>query len=371
MSGPVVAPLGLNIEEEPNLDHLERLTDDTGMLQHAMFALPDRRHGYCTDDNARALITALTYEQQAGDGRGEKLAERYLTFLSYAFDDGSKRFRNFMGYDRKWLEAVGSDDSHNRAVWALGYAVSTAKIDGIRHLAYRLFKAAMPAVQSHASPRSWAFAILGMSCFRQSLAIDSAVNQLYAITARRLKMLFHCDLTDNWPWPEGVLTYDNARLPQALLLAGSDLDEPEMIAMGLRALEWLAELQTGRDGVVSLVSHEGWSADAKARTIFDQQPVEAAAMVEACASAYRITHDSKWFDLAKHFHLWFLGNNAMGLPLRDASTGGCADGLQAGGVNFNQGAESTLALLQSSLTIRDLYRHAVESTTHLERDAVA
>jgi len=371
MNGPAIGALTPSFDDEPNLDHLERLTDDTGMLQHALFAIPDRRHGYCTDDNARALITAVTYDQQIVDPRAEKLAERYLTFLAYAFDDNKKLFRNFMGYDRKWLEEVGSDDSHNRAVWALGCTVATAKLEGVRLLAYRLFKAAMPAVANHASPRSWAFCILGMNLFKQSVSIDAAVNQLYALTAKRLKLFFQSGMTEAWPWPEPVLTYDNARLPQALLLAGHDLGDPEMIEIGLKCLDWLAELQTGRDGVVSLVGHEGWTAVEHTRTIFDQQPVEATAMVEACASAYRITHEAKWFDLAKHFHLWFLGNNAMGLPLRDPSTGGCADGLQAGGVNFNQGAESTLALLQSSLTIRDLYKRAVESSTSIERESVA
>jgi len=177
--------------------------------------------------------------------------------------------------------------------------------------------------------------------------------------------------TPDRSWFEEGLAYDNARLPQALMLAGHDLGDPTMVETGLRSLEWLADLQTGRDGVVSLVGHEGWSVAEETRTVFDQQPVEAAAMVEACATAYRITQDAKWFDLAKHFHLWFLGNNAMGLPLRDSSTGGCADGLQGSGVNFNQGAESTLALLSSSLTIRELYRRAVETSTTLERDAVA
>ena len=229
----------------------------------------------------------------------------------------------------------------------------------------------MPAVGQMASPRSWAFAILGMSCFSQGVSIDSNVQQLYAITAKRLKLFFEASENEQWPWPEPILTYDNARLPQALMLAGQDLGDQQMIATGLRCLDWLAELQIGRDGVVGLVSHEGWTAGAAPRPIYDQQPVEAAAMVEACATAYRITQDAKWFEWAKQFHLWFLGNNAMSLPLRDASTGGCADGLQAGGVNFNQGAESTLALLSSSLTIRDLYRRAVESTTSLERDAVA
>ncbi len=371
MNEPAFTPITPSIDDEPSLDHLERLTDDTGMLQHAVFALPDRRHGYCTDDNARALIVALTVDQQSSNLRAERLAERYLTFLEYAFDHDRKRFRNFMSYERKWLEEVGSEDSHHRAVWALGYTVSTAKIEGVRLMAYRLFKDAMSAVTGHGSPRSWSFSLLGMNAFRQSTRIDAAVNRLYAATANRMKALFDKPISDEWRWPEPVLTYDNARLPQALMLAGQDLEDAAMVSRGLESLQWLAELQTGRDGVVSLVSHEGWTADASRRAIFDQQPLEAAAMVEACATAYRITHDAKWFDLAKHFHLWFLGNNATGLPLRDSSTGGCADGLQNGGVNFNQGAESTLALISSSLTIRELYRRAVETSTVLERDAVA
>lgn len=359
------------IEEQPNLDHLERMTDSTGMLQHAFYGLPDRRHGYCTDDNARALMIALAYDEQMSDPRALKLADRYLTFLVDAYNWDRHRFRNFMSYDRRWLEDIGSDDSHARAIWALGYTVAMSKMDAIRMPAYRLFKDALPAAMDSASPRTLTFTMLGLANYRRAIKIDAHVNRYYQDAAARLLSLFDNAIDPAWPWPEPKLTYDNARLPQALIQAGHDLDEPRMLKRGLHVLDWLVDLQTDEDGIVSLVSHVGWTADPSSRALFDQQPVEAAAMVDACALAYRITGQTRWFDLSKRFYLWFLGNNVLGLPVRDSATGGSSDGLQAAGLNFNQGAESTLALLSSSLAIRDLYRRAVDLSSQVDQDAVA
>jgi hypothetical protein len=359
------------IEEEPNLEHLERMTDSTGMLQHAYYGLPDRRHGYCTDDNARALMIALAYDEQMNDARALKLADRYLTFLVDAYNWDRRRFRNFMSYDRRWLEDIGSDDSHARAIWALGYTVAATKVEAIRMPAYRIFKDALPAAMDSASPRTLTFTMLGLANFRNAIKIDSHVNRFYEDAATRLRRLFDEPTDSNWPWPESKLTYDNARLPQALIQAGHDLKDPRMLKRGLQILDWLVELQSDADGVVSLVSHEHWGPDQTSRPLFDQQPVEAAAMVDACATAYRCTGEGRWFDLAKRFYLWFLGNNVLGLPVRDATTGGSSDGLTASGVNFNQGAESTLALLSSSLAIRELYRRAVNLSNQVDQDAVA
>ncbi|HQY89087.1 MAG TPA: glycosyltransferase, partial [Tepidisphaeraceae bacterium] len=352
------------IDEPPTLEHLERMTDDTGLLQHAKFAIPDRDHGYCTDDNARALTAALGYYDLFEDNRSLVLADRYLAFLNHAFDRASGRFRNFMSYDRRWLEIIGSEDSHGRAVWSLGRSVLSASTDGTRFCAYRLFKDSLPITETFSSPRSWAFTLLGIDRYLERVSVDAQVQRLMIRLADKLDRFangFKDRLLESspWPWPEPELTYDNARIPQALIVAGARLKNSAMLETGVRMLQWLADLQTNSDGQASLVGNCGWATSEGARAIFDQQPLEAAAFVEAAADAYRITGDEVWFDMSKRFYLWFYGLNDLSLPVRDPVTGGCGDGLHAGGVNFNQGAESTLALLSSALVIRNLYRNAV------------
>lgn len=362
---PLAVSISPAMDDLPTLEHLDRLTDDTGLLQHARFAIPDRDHGYCIDDNARALATALAYHQLLGDERALTLADRYLAFVNHAFNRANGRFRNFMSYDRRWLEDQGSEDSHGRAVWALGETMLSATSDGTRYCAYRLFKDSLPVVETFSSPRAWAFAVVGMDRYLRRITIDAQVQRTMHRLADRLEAFAtgFIDQSDPnaWTWPEPELTYDNARIPQAMILAGARLDRKGLRDIGTRLLHWLSNLQTNPTGAVSLVGNRGW-ATREGRAIFDQQPLEAAAFVEAAADAYRITGDETWFDMAKRFYLWFYGHNDLALPLRDPSTHGCGDGLHAGGVNFNQGAESTLALLSSSLVIRNLYRNAISES---------
>lgn len=347
----------VDVESTPelNLAHLRRLTDDVGILQHATYATPDRNHGYCTDDNARALVAALSAFDQTKDETLLPLADRYLAFLRYGFNESKNRFRNFMGYDRRWLDEVGSEDVHGRAIWALGHAVRHAPNDAIGSLATRLIRPAVETTESFTSPRAMAFSLLGISDYLAAYGGDTPIRRVRQVLASRIFDQFKANGDERWPWGEDVLTYDNAKLPHALLLAGQGMSNQEMVEQGLKSLEWLVNLQV--IGIrVSLIGCNGWLDRQGNRARFDQQPIEAMAMVEACAEAFRITGREFWYDSARRFLDWFIGNNDTGSALYDYQTGGCRDGLNPGGPNLNQGAESTLAWVISLLTIMDLNR---------------
>ena len=337
---------------EIDLRHLARLTDDTGLFQHAAFGVPDLAHGYCTDDNARALIAAT--EHALLRGRDEKLVplSRYRAFLAYAFDPGTGRFRNFMGFDRRWREAHGSEDSHGRALWALGLAVRHAPDPGVRELALRLFRGALPAVGAFTSPRAHAFALVGLDAYLRSEPADEGRAGLRARLATRLLEGWRANASGDWPWPEDTVTYDNAKLPHALVASGAALDDKAMRETGLASLRWLVEVQTAPAGHFSFIGNRGWMTRGGARARFDQQPLEAFGLVHACLAAARATGEAAWLGEARRAFDWFLGGNDLSLPLYDETTGGCCDGLTPDEVNRNQGAESTLAYLLSVLEMR-------------------
>jgi len=341
---------------EVNLAHLRRLTDDTGILQHAVCAMPNRHHGYCTDDNCRALVCALRHYELTNEDSVLSLADTYLSFTHHAFNPEQQRFRNFLSYDRRWLEDIGSEDVHGRAVWALGSAVMLAPNDALLSLSIRMLHEAIDRLESFTSPRAWAFALVGLHAYLTRFAGDTAARRIRQTLAKRLMSQFKQNSSKDWPWCEDVLTYDNAKLPHALILAGTDMEDSAMLEQGLHSLQWLVKLQILESGRVSLIGNRGWLARDGKRARFDQQPVEAMAMVEACAEAYRVTKDEVWFDRARTFLDWFTGNNDTGSNLYDYQTGGCRDGLHADGPNLNQGAESTLAWLIALLTIMDVHR---------------
>ncbi len=334
--------------------HVRRLSDGTGIMQHAVGSTPDRRHGYCTDDNARSLIAALMQARQTGDQTALDLADRYVSFLHYAFNDKTGRFRNFMDYGRLWLEEHGSEDSHGRAVWSLGAAVHWSLTDSMRAVAFKLLQAATPITLTFRAPRAMAFAVIGLYHHLQHYTGDTQARRALEVLADRLYTQFAHYATDEWPWLEETVTYDNAKLPHALLLAGKALDRPEMTQQGLRSLDWLVKLQVDDAGVVSLIGNDGWLHRDGRRARFDQQPVEAMALVEACVEAGRLTGDSTWLDHGRVCLGWFTGANELGVSLVDAATGGCCDGLHTSGLNINQGAESTLAWVIAGLTIAGL-----------------
>jgi glycosyltransferase involved in cell wall biosynthesis len=335
------------------LDHLRHMADDTGMLQHAIFTVPNYHEGYCTDDNARALVVSTLLEE-LGHNEALELASRYLAFVWYAFNTETGRFRNFMDYQRRWLEDRGSDDSYGRALWALGTVLGRSNTPALHSMAGWLFEQALPAILDTTSPRAWAFALIGIHEYLQRFAGDRMASQVREELAGRLLALYRSSRSDQWRWYEEVLTYCNAALPHALLMSGQSMPNKAMTEAGLESLSWLADLQRAEEagGHFVPIGSNGFYQQGGKRARFDQQPVEAQGMVSACLAAARITGEKRWRREARRAFEWFLGRNDLNLPIYDPMTGGCRDGLHADRANENQGAESTLAFLQSLLELR-------------------
>ncbi len=335
------------------LDHLRRMTDETGMLQHALFTVPNYREGYTTDDNARALMVSALLEE-LGNVDALELASRYLAFAWYAFNSGTGRFRNFMNYHRQWLEEKGSDDSHGRALWALGTVLGRSNTPALQSTAGRLFEQALPAILDTTSPRAWAFALIGIHEYVHRFAGDRRASQVREELSGRLFALYKNHRVDEWRWYEDMLTYCNAALPHALLLSGESMANAEMTDAGLESLTWLKDLQciNADGGHFVPIGSNGFYERGGKRARFDQQPIEAQTMVSACLVAHRITGDKHWRREARRAFEWFLGRNDLNLTIYDPTTGGCRDGLHSDRPNENQGAESTLAYLQSLLELR-------------------
>lgn len=328
------------------LDHLARMTDATGMLQHATHAIPNFAEGYCTDDNARALLLTVLLEDIGRCGpEVQRLATTYAAFLQAAFDRDRRRFRNFLGFDRRWLEVVGSEDSHGRALWALGTCVGRSRRADLPAWAAEHFEQALPAVLEMTSPRAWAFGLLGIREYLRRFGGHRGAAQAREVLTTRLLDLYDRAATPDWPWFEEILSYDIARLPQALIAGGRENGDPRALEVGLKTLQWLSTVQTAPQNHFRAVGCHGFYRKGCEQARFDQQPIEAGAMVSACLDAYRVTHDPAWLAEARSAFEWFLGRNDLGQDLYDPATGGCCDGLQEDRINRNQGAESTLAFL--------------------------
>jgi glycosyltransferase involved in cell wall biosynthesis len=339
------------------LDHLIRMTDNTGIIEHAIFVVPNYPEGYSTDDNARALIVAILLESfGAGVSRGgSDLASRYLAFLWLAFDPATKRFRNCLSYERQWQEPEGSEDSHGRALWGLGTVLGRSKDAGLRGAAGRMFELAVPAALEFKSPRACAFALLGVLEYLDSFPGDRAVLSASDALANRLLNSYRANRSEDWKWFESGLAYSNARLPQALVRAGGRAGNEEMVAAGLEGLDWLVALQHCEvKGHFVPIGSQGFYSKTTERARFDQQPVEACAVVSACLQAYRATGKGRWRKEAWSAFNWFLGDNDLQIALYDPTTGGCRDGLHPDRANENQGAESTLSFLMALLEMRKL-----------------
>lgn len=342
------------------LDHLRRMTDSTGMVQHARFAFPHFESGYCTDDNARALAFAVTLDcnlSRASENgpRCSDLVTPYASFMNAAFNWEIGQFRNFMSYERCWLDDCGSDDCQGRSLLALGICSSKSGDARIRHWAGGLFHTAVPGILSTKSPRAWANALLGIDAYLGAFAGDRSVQKIAGQLETRLIDLFNSSQSTEWPWFEGSLTYDNALLPAALIARGHDKGDNAMLNIGLVSLSWLVSQQTAEAGHFSPIGSNGFYTSGKERALFDQQPIEAAGMVSACLTAYRASGAEHWVGCAWNALEWFYGKNDVGVAIYDPETGGCNDGLSVDRVNKNQGAESTLAYL----------------TARVEMDAVA
>ena len=337
------------------LDHLHRLTDDTGLLQHATFAVPNYAEGYTTDDNARALVLTVLLEQ-LGDIEPEttaNLSSRYLAFLGHALNPANGRFRNFLSYTRAWSEELGSEDCHGRALWSLGTVLGRSKNQALRGAAGRLFEIAIPVVTGFTSPRAWAFAVLGIQEYLARFPGDRNAQEMSSVLVNRLIHIYDVVQSTGWFWFEDVVAYSNARLPQAVLAAGHRNSDHQMVSLGLTALKWLSEIHhcAGQHHFVPIGS-QGFYRKGGERARFDQQPVEAGGAVSACLEAYRATRDDRWRDEAWSAFNWFLGDNDLHIALYDRTTGGCRDGLHPERANENQGAESTLAFLMAQAEMR-------------------
>jgi glycosyltransferase involved in cell wall biosynthesis len=352
--GFVVKALNQHPGELPpiKLNHLRNMTDETGILQHAIFTIPNYHEGYTTDDNARALIVSTLLEH-VGKNQSFELASRYLAFIWYAYSAETGRFRNFMSYQRTWLETEGSDDSHGRALWALGTVLGRSHTPALQNMAGWLFEQALPAILDSSSPRAWAFALIGIHEYVRRFAGDRRASQIQEELSQRLLTLYQRSRSDDWRWYEEGLTYCNAVLPHASLICGQSIQSESMIEAGLESLTWLVNIQrAGKGGHFVPVGSNGFYDKGGERAHFDQQPVEGQATVSACLEAYRVTQKDRWRKEARHAFEWFLGRNDLNLSIYDPTTGGCRDGLHPDRLNENLGAESTLAFLQSLLELR-------------------
>ena len=342
------------LDEQPDqlpelkLDHLFRMSDSTGIFQHACFTVPNFAEGYCTDDNARALALTLSLQRLGKSSpKIQLLATTYAAFLNHAFDRKSGRFRNFMGFDRHWLEDVGSEDCQGHALWALGLCVAQSGPGSLPMLAAQLFEQALPVAAEFTSPRAWACTLIGIGEYLRRLSGDRRVTQFREALTAKLLQRYADAATDEWQWFEEVVSYANAKLPHAMILSGRSMNNPTMVELGLKTLRWLVKVQTSEAGSFRPVGSNGFYARGKVRALFDQQPIEAQCTVSACIEAYHATNDTAWLAEARRAFEWFLGRNDLGLVLYDSTTGGCRDGLHVDRLSQNQGAESTLAFLLS------------------------
>ncbi len=337
---------------ELNLNHLFNLTDDTGILQHARFHIPDRNHGYCLDDNARALLLTILLKKKLGENeKVNRLFNTYLSFVDYAYNRETQRFRNFMSYDRQWLENAGSEDSQGRTTWALGSVLgSTYNSNTLGH-AETLFHYSLGIIPHLTHPRAIAYSLLGLSKYLNRHPEKKDAFKLLKTQSDRLYKFFENHLDNKeWPWFDGLVTYGNSRIPEAFIYSGFLLNNEKLMDGGIILLNWLIEHQFENE-YFSPIGNNGWLS-INNKNQFDQQPLEAHGMIDACLTAARITNEDKYNEYAKKAFDWFLGNNSHGASLYDFSTGGCRDGLHIDGLNKNQGAESTISWLSSLLKIK-------------------
>lgn len=337
----------------PDPASIIRMSDHTGMFQHGVLTVPDRNHGYCIDDNARALILMTQIEDMDEIVR-ERWMTIYASFIQHAWNPDRGRFRNFMGYDRRWCEEEGSEDSCGRTLWALGVTIRDSRNAAFRDWATRLFDTALGTHSDIVSPRAQAFVILGAGAVLDARPDHAASRAIVERFGEQLMALVETARRPDWAWFEAVLAYDNARLPEALLVAGRHLDRADLIRCGLETLEWIAGQQRTTEGYFRAVGSESFGRERKSPLPFDQQPLEAQAMIDAAIAAWRVSTDDRWVKLATTAYRWFLGQNDLETPLATPANSGCYDGLTPQGPNQNQGAESLLALQLASCAMNRL-----------------
>jgi glycosyltransferase involved in cell wall biosynthesis len=354
-----------NSEPAPEIrtGHFLSMCDDTGLFQHAVHSIPDRHHGYCVDDNARALLLACTLHNHGERRLPESLTATFAAFVQHAWNPDTSRFRNFMSFDRRWLEDRGSEDSHGRTLWALGECARSDTDPSRRRWATALFAAALPIVTTFNSPRAWAFTLLGLDAYLPLTPDDSYAGEMRKFLSDRLMSILSLVEAPDWVWFETGLAYDNARLPQALIASGASMGVPSYVAAGLRTLRWLMTQQTSPAGCFRPVGTDSFGEQRRAPRVFDQQPLEATATISACAAAWRAEGDATWKAHITRVFGWFLGDNDIGTPLVDVETGGCRDGLHSDRANENRGGESVVCYLLSLAEVRQLERPNQNAST--------
>ena len=321
------APSRAQAPPEMQIGHFLSMCDDTGLFQHAVHSVPDRSHGYCVDDNARALLLACALNNPGEHRLSEALTARLAAFVQHAWNPDKRRFRNFMSFDRRWLEDKGSEDSHGRTLWALGECSRSDATPSRRRWAAGLFAEALPAVESFHSPRAWAFTLLGLDAYCAAVPEDFLAERVRILVAEKLISIMPLVETEDWVWFEDGLAYDNARLPQSLIVTGISTGISAYVEAGLRSLRWLMTVQTTPEGYFRPIGTETFGNKRTPPQAFDQQPLEAAATISACLAALRADGNAEWrADAARAFE-WFLGSNDLSLPLVDLETGSCRDGL--------------------------------------------
>ncbi|MCW5936665.1 MAG: glycosyltransferase [Fimbriimonadaceae bacterium] len=338
--------------EVPNLFHLQALTDDTGILQHANYDIPNRREGYCTDDNARALSLVLELGNVYGwDPNLVRLEAVYASFLEYAYNEKCGKFRNFMDFRRHWLEDEGSEESQGRAFAALGRLARYGSNIGRKTLGESLFRQALPSIKEMRYVRSRANALIGLVDLTTEVWREE-----YAHLAGQLaqEILAQCRDEEGWKWPEESMTYDNGRFAEALIAYGYEFQNVKSLSQGLEILEHVTAVHTGPGGVFLPIGCHGFHPGGGPRAVFDQQPIEAMSIVLACARAFEATGRRKWIREAERAYRWFEGENAVGVPVIPPDGTGAYDGLAPDGPSLNRGAESTIAYLTSRVVYEGL-----------------
>lgn len=339
-----------------SLDHLRVMSDDTGLFQHAVHSVPDRSHGYCVDDNARGLLLSTTLNRLAEQRLPETMTSAFAAFVQHAWNPDTRRFRNFMSFDRRWLEPQGSEDSHGRTLWALGATARYDQTGPRRRWAAALFAEALPVVEAFTSPRAWVFTLLGLDDYCEAAPADLRAADVWARLADRLIVLIRQVQTPDWIWFEEGLSYDNARFCEALIRTGTSTGNADYAAAGLASLDWLCAQQASPAGLFRPVGSEGFKDVRQPPRPFDQQPVEAAATIAACHAAFAATGEARWRSASRHAFDWFLGSNDLSQPLVDIDTGSCRDGLHADRPNENRGGESVVSYLLGLADMRLLDR---------------
>ena len=333
----------------PRFDHLRALTDDVGVFQHAPHGIPERAHGYCTDDVGRALVVAVEGAVR-GDAVAAGLVPGCLSFLQDA-QQPNGRFANLMGFNRRFQEGTASQDTLGQAVWGLGVTVGTSPDQHYRALAAEVLERAVPASAHLHATRAVAYAMTGLVGYLQRFPGALSVQRVLRTLAERQLHRLAAHSRDGWTWFDDALTYGNAVVPGALLLAGRALDEPAWTGTGTRTLDFLLE-RTFEDGRFSPVGNEGWFPRDGSKAVYGQQPVEAGLTVRACVTAHEVTGQARYQEAACSAAEWLLGANRLGVPLYDPDTGRCADGLDRHGASDNAGAESTISALLALLALQ-------------------